>query len=155
MDKILKAIKSFKPLSHRLEYLGKFRGIHFYDDSISTIPESTIYALDKLGENVETLIIGGLDRGIDFKKLSQRIDKSKIKTLIIFPDSGKKIYALTKKKIKHYSVDSMEKAVQLCFKNTSENKICLLSPASPSYNLFKDFKEKGDLFKKYIHEKQA
>lgn len=154
-DKILKALKTFKSLPHRLEYVGQFKGIHFYDDSISTIPESTIYALDKLGDDVETLIVGGLDRGIDFKKLSQRIDKSKIKTLILFPESGKKIYSSIKNKIKHYSVNSMEKAVQLCFKNTNEDKICLLSPASPSYNLFKDFKERGDLFKKYIHEKQA
>lgn len=154
-DKTLKALKTFKSIPHRLEYIGKFKGIHFYDDSISTIPESTIYALDKLGDDVETLIIGGLDRGIDFKKLSKRIDKSKIQTLIFFPDSGKKIYGLIKRKIKHYSVSSMEKAVQLCFENTSKDKICLLSPASPSYNLFKDFKERGDLFKKYIHEKQA
>ncbi len=152
MDKILKALKSFKKLPHRLEYIGKFNNINFYDDSISTIPESTIYALDKLGDDVETLIIGGQDRGIDFKKLGKRITESNIKNLIIFPESGEKILKLVERKIKHYSTSSMEKAVEFCFKNTSEDKICLLSNASPSYGIFKNFKERGDLFKKYIKE---
>jgi UDP-N-acetylmuramoyl-L-alanine---L-glutamate ligase len=149
---ILNALKSFKCLPHRLEYIGQYKGIHFYDDSISTIPESTIYALDKLGDNVETLIVGGLDRGIDFKKLGKRIDKSKISNLVVFPDSGEKILKIVKRKINHYSTSSMKEAVRFCFKNTSKDKICLLSPASSSYNLFKNFKERGDLFKKYIHE---
>jgi len=152
MDKILKVLKSFKKLPHRLEYVGEFNNIYFYDDSISTIPESTIYALDKLGDNVETLIIGGQDRGIDFKKLGKRITESKINNLIVFPESGEKILKLVKRKIKHYSTSSMEKAVNYCFKNTNKNKICLLSNASPSYGIFKNFKERGDLFKKYIKE---
>ena len=152
IEEILKALKSYKKLPHRLEYVGEYKGIHFYDDSISTIPESTIYALDKLGSNVDTLIVGGLDRGIDFKKLGKRIDKSKISNLVVFPDSGEKILKSVKRKINHYSTSSMEKAVKFCFKNTQKDKICLLSNASPSYNLFKNFKERGDLFKKYIHE---
>lgn len=152
IDKILKALESFKKLPHRLEYIGKYKGIHFYDDSISTIPESTIYALDRLGNDVDTLIVGGLDRGIDFKKLGNRITKSNIRNLVVFPDSGEKILKLVKRKINYYSTSSMEKAVKFCLKNTSKDKICLLSPASPSYNLFKNFKERGDLFKKYIHE---
>jgi UDP-N-acetylmuramoylalanine--D-glutamate ligase len=155
-DKTLKAMGSFKKLAHRLEYVGEFKGIKFYDDSISTIPESTIFALDKLGDDVETLIVGGLDRGINYKKLGKRIDSSKIKTLILFPDSGEKIFKSVKRKINHYSVSSMDKAAEICFKNTGKGKICLLSPASSSYNLFKNFKERGDLFKKYVksHEKR-
>ncbi|MFA5232474.1 MAG: UDP-N-acetylmuramoyl-L-alanine--D-glutamate ligase [Candidatus Paceibacterota bacterium] len=149
-DKVLKALKTFKKLPHRLEYVGEYKGIKFYDDSISTIPESMIYALDKLGDDVQTIIAGGLDRGIDFKKLGKRIASSKVKTLILFPDSGKKIYKAIKREINHYFVSSMEKAVELCFKTTNQGKICLLSPASSSYNLFKNFKERGDLFKKYV-----
>ncbi len=152
INQILKALKSFKKLPHRLEHFGDYQGIDFYDDSISTIPESTIYALDKLGENVETLIVGGLDRGIDFKKLSQRINKSKIKTLILFPESGEKIRKGIKRKINYYPVSSIKDAVNICFEKTNQNKICLLSPASPSYNMFKNFKERGDLFKKYVRE---
>jgi len=112
--------------------------------------------LDKLGDDVETLIVGGLDRGIDYKKLGKRIGSSGIKTLILFPDSGEKIFKSVKRKINHYSVSSMDRAAEICFKNTDKGKICLLSPASSSYNLFKNFKERGDLFKKYVksHEKR-
>ena len=152
LDKILKTLRSFKGLPHRLEYVGKYNSIHFYDDSISTIPESTIYALDRLGDDVETLIIGGQDRGIDFKELGEKITNSNVKNLVVFPESGDKILKLIKRKIKHYFVSSMQKAVDFCFKNTSKNKICLLSNASPSYGIFKNFKERGDLFKKYVKE---
>ncbi len=154
--KVLRAMKTFKKLAHRLEYAGEVKDIIFYDDSISTIPESTIYALDKLGDDVQTLIVGGLNRGIDYKKLGKRIDSSKVKTLILFPDSGKKIFKSVKRKISHHFVSSMDKAVELCFKSTDKGKICLLSPASSSYNLFKNFKVRGDLFKKHIkrHEKR-
>jgi len=51
-------MKTFKKLPHRLEYVGEFQGIKFYDDSISTIPESTIFALEELGSDVQTLIVG-------------------------------------------------------------------------------------------------
>jgi UDP-N-acetylmuramoylalanine--D-glutamate ligase len=153
-EKIIKAIKTFKKLSHRLEYVGNYKGIEFYDDSISTIPESTIFALDTLGNNVETIILGGYDRGVNFKKLGQKIDKSNIKNIIFFPDSGERILKEIKEKINYCFVSSMEEAVKICFKETRKGKICLLSPASSSYNMFKNFKERGDLFKKYIYEKK-
>jgi len=154
---ILRALKSFKPLEHRLEYVGQFQGIHFYDDSIATIPEAAIFALDTLGSDVQTLILGGYDRGIDFKKLSQDLEKRKnLKTLILFPNSGKKIWQGINPKLRqrfnHVFVNNMEKAVKLSYQYTEPYKICLLSCASPSFGLFKNYKERGDLFKKYIRE---
>lgn len=153
-DKIIKAFKKFKRPKHRLEFIGEYDGLRFYDDSISTIPEAAIFAMDSLGDNVETLIAGGFDRGIKHDKLARRIIKSNIKNLILFPGSGKRIWKeiekLGKKGINHVFVDNMESAVDHCFKLTSKGKICLLSPASPSFGIFKDYKERGDLFKKYI-----
>ncbi|MDD5568804.1 MAG: UDP-N-acetylmuramoyl-L-alanine--D-glutamate ligase [Candidatus Pacebacteria bacterium] len=154
-QRIIRGIKSFKKLPHRLELVGEFKKIKFYDDSIATIPEAAIFAMNSLGESVETMILGGLDRGIDFKKISKEISRNKnIKNLILFPASGNKIWQGINKKEKSrlnkYSVKDMESAVKTAFAKTTPGRICLLSPASPSFGLFKDYKDRGEQFKKYV-----
>lgn len=147
---IEKAIQNFKPLPDRLERVGKYKGITFYNDSLATIPEATISALDTLGLDVQTLIAGGFDRGIKFEKLGKRIQQSKVKALILFPTTGKKILQAIKKPPQHFFAKTMEEAVRLCYAHTQKGKISLLSPAASSFNMFKDYKDRGDQFKKFV-----
>jgi UDP-N-acetylmuramoylalanine--D-glutamate ligase len=155
-EKVKKAEKNLKTIEHRLEFVGKFKGIYFYNDSAATIPEATIAALNSL-KNVETLILGGSEKGSDFKTLAKTIIDKKIKTVILFPEKGKKIWQkILKQKKKNlpefFFTDKMKKAVALCFQYTRKGSACLLSPACASFTSFNDYKDRGNQFKKYIKE---
>jgi UDP-N-acetylmuramoylalanine--D-glutamate ligase len=151
-----KTIKNLKHLPHRLELVGIFKGITFYNDALATIPEATIGALDTLGDKVETIMLGGYERNIDFKNLAKRVLKSKIKTVILFPSTGEKIWkeilrhGRNREVPKNFFIDNMREAVKLAYRYTGKGKICLLSCASPSFSIFRDYKEKGNLFKKQV-----
>lgn len=152
-DVMLKVIKNFHGLPHRLQSLGVHHDIEWIDDAISTTPESTIAALDALGDRVATVILGGQDRGNDFTGLAQRIKRSAVKTVILFPGSGPRIRQAigdAQVDVCFQEADSMERAVDLAKKHTMAGKIVLLSTASPSYNMFKNFEEKGDTFARCI-----
>jgi UDP-N-acetylmuramoylalanine--D-glutamate ligase len=152
------AIKEFKQLPHRLEYVGRFRKIEFYNDSLATIPEATIAAVDTFKGKLQTIILGGHEAGQNFEELAKKILASNIKNLIFFPPTGKKIWrAILKEKrnknlknLKPYFVESMKDAVLIAFNETKGGKVCLLSCASPSFGLFKNYKQRGNLFKKFV-----
>lgn len=148
---ILKAIKEFKSLPHRLECVGTFEDIIYYNDSISTIPEATILAVNSL-KTVDTLIIGGLDRGIDYSELINFLETSAVKNVICMYETGKKIYKLLTIDGKYF-VDNLQEGVELAKHITQKGKICLLSPAAASYGYFKNFEERGNKFKEYIYSK--
>lgn len=157
IEKIRKTIKEFKSLPHRLEYVGDRNGIYFYNDSLATIPEATINALEALGANVETLIAGGYDRGLDFSKLGEFLaNNTALKNLILFPTTGEKIWNAVLKTTKgvnpvvKYDVTIMEEAIDIALANTSPGKICLLSPASASFGIFRNYEERGNKFRELV-----
>ncbi|KKR53756.1 MAG: UDP-N-acetylmuramoyl-L-alanine-D-glutamate ligase [Parcubacteria group bacterium GW2011_GWA1_40_21] len=147
---IKKAVINFKPLPHRLEFVGEFKGINFYDDAISTTPESTIVAIRAL-KNIGTIFLGGEDRGYDFRELEKTLRKYKIKNIALFPESGRRVLK-SKQGFNVLETRSMKEAVRFAFKNTPKGQICLLSTASPSYSVWKNFEEKGNLFQRSIKQ---
>lgn len=147
---IKKGLKNFKPLPHRLEFVGELDGVKFYDDAVSTTPESTIEAIKSL-KNIGTIFLGGEDRGYDFRNLERTIRSYDIKNLVLFPESGNRILK-SEKGFNILRTKNMRKAVKFAFKNTPKGEICLLSTASPSYSIWKNFEEKGELFQRSIKE---
>ncbi len=148
LDKAKETIKNFKALEHRMEYFGTFNGVRYYDDAIATIPEATINCIEALND-VDTLILGGLDRGIDYSPLIDYLNKAKVDNIIAMPETGYKIVdKVANKNI--FKVETLEEAVKIAKKVSK--KICLLSPAAPSYNAFKNFEEKGQRFKDLVKE---
>lgn len=147
---IVKGVKSFKGLPHRLEHIGTFKKIHFYDDAISTTPESTIMALKAL-KNVDTIFLGGEDRGYDFKELEKMLRRVKVRNIVLFPDTGARMLK-SRKGFTILETRSMKEAVKFAYAKTKPESVCLLSCASPSYSLWTNFEEKGDEFKKFVKQ---
>ncbi len=147
-----KAIKNFKGLEHRLEKVITKQDRTFYDNSFATTPESTILDLESFKSPI-ILLAGGADKGADFKNLAKAI-KNKVKFLILLKGSGtirlkKDLLKINFPKNKLAEVASMELAVKTAKKNSAPGDIILLSTGCASFGMFKNYKERGNLFKKY------
>ena len=156
---IAETIRRFRPLEHRLELVGTYQEISFYNAAIATVPQATMAHLDALGPAVQTVLLGGYDRHLDFSELGERLATSQVKTLILFPTTGQRIWQAVCRHRRTPSalpqaffVQDMEEAVRLAYLHTETGKICLHSPASPSFGLFRDYQERGNLFKHYVRQ---
>ena len=146
-EKAKKVISDFKPLEHRMELVWTFDWITYYNDSIATIPESTINSLKSI-PNVNTLILWWMDRWIDYSKLIDFVNSSNVENVICLPKTGHDLQpSLTKKT---YKVDNLPEAVKIAKKVTKQWTVCLLSPAASSYTFFKNFEERGRMFKELV-----
>lgn len=150
-EKTFKAISEFKPLEYRLELVGEVNKVKYYVDTLATIPNATKESIEAL-ETVNTLIFGGMDRGISYEGFAEYLEGTNIEHFICMPTTGYTIGKKIKDK-KTYFVETLEEAVILAKKITKEGTICLLSPAAASYEQFKNYAEKGDKFKEYVLEK--
>ena len=140
------ALSSFKGLSHRLQHIGTLDGVDYYDDSISTIPLATIEAL-KAVKNASTVLIGGMDRGINYDRLISFINSNTDYNYIFSYDSGKRIYDNVAHTPNCHLTKDLAEAVALAKKITSKGHAVILSPASASYGYFKNFEERGERFR--------
>lgn len=153
-EAVKRGIEKFTGIPHRMEPVGEFKGISFYNDSIATIPHAVECAVDALG-NIDTLIFGGLDRGITYEDFITYLDACPINNIIGMPETGTKICnALlemgSKKNV--VPVQTMEEAVAAAYEFTAKGKTCLLSPAAPSYNVYRNFEHKGNHYKEIVRE---
>lgn len=147
--------KTYETLPHRLQNIGTVDGITYYDDSISTIDETTIQALNTL-KNADTVIIGGMDRGISYTSLEQYLSTSTVPHIILMEATGSRIYEeiVEMKEFNHPErlivVNHLEDAVAVAKKVTAKGKVCVMSPAAASYGIFKNFEERGEVFKSLV-----
>lgn len=150
-DDILSGLATYKRLAHRLEFVGKYRGISFYDDSIATIPEACIEALNTL-DKVDLLILGGYDRGLEYSSLYTYLFNSPVPYILFMGDAGIRMYEHCKNALSGISkcvlVKGMEEAFDYISANLFDGDVCLLSPAAASYGMFRNFEERGEVYKK-------
>ena len=143
-------ISTFHGLRHRMEKVGCYKGITWYDDSISTIPAAAIAAVKALGR-VDTLILGGFDRGIDYTPLVDFLKESPIKNLVFVGAAGRRMLSTFHFPLSTYIVeDDYKKIVPWCAEHTPKDGVVLLSPAAASYDAFKNFEHRGDFFRQQI-----
>ena len=151
LDKANKIIKEFKGLKYRMECIGTYDDITYYNDTIATVPSATISAITAI-KNVDTLIFGGMDRKIDYTELIDYLKNSDISNLVCMPTTGTKIGKIleleTNKNI--FYTDSLEEAYDIAKEKTKKGYSCLLSPAASSYEYFKNFEEKGKYFENIV-----
>ena len=152
-EDFLSALYAFRGLPHRLELVATVNGVDYYDDSISTTPQSAIGGIEALG-NVGTLVCGGMDRGIDLTPLADYLASHPLTAVILMPETGDRLSELLKERgvTGLYPVADMEEAVRVAKEVTPQGKACLLSPAAASYHAYKNFEERGDHFKALVKE---
>jgi len=150
---IKKAVFSFSGLEHRLEKVRSYKGINFYNDSFSTMPDASIAAIRSFKKPL-ILIAGGSEKNADFTNLGEEIVKSKVKSLILIGQTAKKIKESTLKAgFKGKIIEglrNMEEIISLVFKEAEAGDTVLLSPGCASFGMFKDYKDRGKQFKKYV-----
>ena len=154
-DTQTKAICKFNGVEHRLELIREIKGVKWYNDSIGTSPTRTIAGLKAFDEDI-VLIAGGYDKHLDYKPLAKPI-LDKVRTLILMGQTAGKIYdavqqeiSVSKKKIDIYMCDSLEDTVRVANGVAKKGQIVLFSPASASFDLFKNFEERGKKFKEIV-----
>jgi len=155
IEKIKDAVKAFKGLPHRLEFVGDKNGISFYNDSASTNPETAVVAIRSF-ENPKILILGGSSKNSDFKELGKIIAAENVKAVILVGEEAKRI----KQSIKEANfkgqlvegVGQMRDIVSKAFELAGDGDIVILSPACASFDQYKNYSDRGEKFKLVISE---
>ncbi len=150
-EKIREAVKTFHSLEHRMEYVATVRGIEFINDSKATNVNSTWYALESM-DKPTVLILGGIDKGNDYSLLDGLV-KEKVKAIVCLGKDNRKIYEAFGKTVPAVvQTASAADAVRAAFHFAEKGDVVLLSPACASFDLFKNYEDRGSQFKQAVKE---
>lgn len=150
----IEAIQNFRGVKHRLEFVKEIDGVKWYNDSIGTSPTRTIAGLNSFEEKI-VLIAGGYDKHLDYTPIAKPI-LEKVSTLILMGQTASKIKNAVQEKmldegIEIYECDTLKEAVDVAKKTAQKGEIVLFSPASASFDMYKNFEERGDKFKSIVN----
>lgn len=150
-EKIREAVKDFQSLEHRMEFVATVRGVEFINDSKATNVNSTWFALESMNKPT-VLILGGTDKGNDYESMLELVQQ-KVKAIVCMGLDNKKILEAFKDKVSTIiETDSAKKAVNAAFKLSTKGDVVLLSPACASFDLFKNYEDRGKQFKEAVKE---
>ena len=156
-DVAIEAIKIFKPVEHRIEFVREIDGVKWYNDSASSSPTRTISGLNAFKENI-ILIAGGYDKNLEYEPLAKPV-VDKVSTLILIGQTAEKIYDVVKnesekenKKININMCDTLEQTIEIAKKSAKKGDVVLFSPASASFDMFKNFADRGNKFKDLVNK---
>ena len=157
IDTQVKAISKFTGVEHRIEFVRELNGVKWYNDSIGTSPTRTIAGLNSFDEKI-ALIAGGYDKQIDYTSIAKPI-VGKVSSLILIGETTPKIYEAVTKELKAQNKEmqiikcqTLEETVSIANQITKSGEVVLFSPASASFDMFKNFAERGDLFKELVNK---
>ncbi|MCC5930039.1 MAG: UDP-N-acetylmuramoyl-L-alanine--D-glutamate ligase [Cyclobacteriaceae bacterium] len=149
LDQIKAALKTFVNVPHRLEFVGEFKGVRFYNDSKATNVEAVWYALESFNEPI-IWIAGGVDKGNDYRRIEDLVRK-KVRVLIALGiDNHSLVHTFRGTVDEIYSTDSMYTAVKYAYNLAQKGDVVLLSPACSSFDLFRNYEERGNKFKEAV-----
>lgn len=148
-EKIREALQTFESLEHRMEHVANIKGVEFINDSKATNVNSTWFALESMTKPV-ILILGGVDKGNDYGLLKELV-KEKVKAIICMGTDNKKIHEAFGDTIAlMLNAQNAQDAVQAAFHFANKGDVVLLSPACASFDLFKNYEDRGKQFKQAV-----
>lgn len=150
-EKIRDSLSTFSGLEHRMEYVATIRGVDFINDSKATNVNSVWFALESM-ERPVVLIMGGVDKGNDYSAIRELV-REKVKAIICLGVDNRPIHeALSKDMEVMVNTDNMKDAVAAAFQMAEKGDVVLLSPACASFDLFRNYEERGRMFKETVRE---
>jgi len=142
-------IRAFRGLEHRLERAATIRSVHFVNDSKSTTPESTLYALAQTRGEV-VVIVGGRDKGLEFAPLAKRLHEPRVRGVVLIGEARARLRSLLNGSPTVTERETLEEAVQAAAELAGPGSTVLFSPACASFDMFRNFEERGRHFKEII-----